>query len=146
MLHGRAVAERLQTGDVVGEVAITITEVMVDAYAAAVGDSNPLFVEKDASGRRIAHPELLPKVAMDSLWLPMFERMPNIRAKQAYTYLEPVQTGLTYRATGYVADKYEKRGRLFVVFEAIFEDAKGREVLRDRRTQLVLDQEVTIKS
>jgi len=144
--NGRAVAEALQIGDVVGEVAITITEAMVDAYAAAVGDDNPLFMEKDAFGRRIAHPELLPKFAMDGLWLPMFERMPNIRAKQAYTYLEPVRTGMTYRATGCVLDKYEKRGRLFVVFEAIFKDEMGKEVLRDRRTQLVLTEEVTIKS
>jgi len=143
--NGRAVAETLQIGNLVGEVAITITEGMVDAYAAAVGDFNPLFMEKDASGRRIAHPELLPKFAMDSLWLPIFERMPNIRAKQAYTYLEPVRTGRTYRAVGYVAEKYEKRGRLFVVFEAVFKDEKGEEVLRDRRTQLVLAEAVTIK-
>lgn len=145
MPNGRAVAETLRIGDVVGEVAITITEAMVDAYAAAVGDDSPLFMEKNASGRRIAHPELLPKFAMDSLWLPTFERMPNIRAKQAYTYLEPVKTGLTYRATGCVADKYEKRGRLFVVFEAVFRDESGKEVLKDRRTQLVLTEEVTIK-
>ena len=146
MPSGREIAETLSVGDVVGEVAVT--DAMVDAYAAAVGDFNPLFIfmEKDGAGARSAHPELLPKFAMDSLWLPTFERMPNIRAKQAYTYLEPVQTGLTYRATGYVAEKYEKRGRLFVVFEAIFKDAKGREVLRDRRTQLVLSEEVTIKN
>ncbi len=146
MPSGREIAERLSVGDVVGEVAVTVTDAMVDAYAAAVGDFNPLFMEKDGAGARSAHPELLPKFAMDSLWLPTFERMPNIRAKQAYTYFEPVQTGLTYRATGYVAEKYEKRGRLFVVFEAIFKDAKGREVLRDRRTQLVLSEGVTIKN
>jgi acyl dehydratase len=146
MPNGRAVAEALQIGEVVGEVAITITEAMVDAYAAAVGDFNPLFMERDASGRRIAHPELLPKFAIDSLWIPIFERMPNIRAKQSYAYLEPVLTGLTYRATGYVAEKYERRGRLFVVFEAIFKDASGKEVLRDRRTQLVLTEEVTIRT
>ena len=145
MPNGRAVAETLQIGEVVGEVAITITEAMVDAYAAAVGDFNPLFMQKDASGRRIAHPELLPKFAMDGLWMSIFERMPNIRAKQAYTYLEPVQVGRTYRATGCVAEKYEKRGRPFVVFEAIFKDESGKEVLRDRRTQLVLTEEITIK-
>jgi acyl dehydratase len=91
MPSGRAVAETLQIGEVVGEVVISVTEAMVDAYAAAVGDFSPLFMEKDASGRRLAHPELLPKLATDSLWVPLFERMPNIRAKQAYTYLEPVQ-------------------------------------------------------
>ena len=146
MPNGRAVAEAFQIGETVSEVAITITEAMVDAYAAAVGDSNPLFMEIDVSGRRIAHPELLPKVAMEGLWMPIFARMPNIRAKQAYTYLGPVRTGRTYRATGRVAERYEKRGRLFVVFEAIFKDETGTEVLRDRRTQLVLTEEVTIKS
>jgi acyl dehydratase len=145
MPDGRAVAEALQIGEAVGEVAITITGRMVDAYAAAIGDFNPLFMEKDASGRRIAHPELLPKFAMESLWMPIFERMPNIRAKQAYTYLEPVWTGLTYRAIGYIAEKYEKRGRLFVVFEASFKDESGNDVLRDRRTQLVLTEEITIR-
>jgi acyl dehydratase len=145
MPNGRTLAETLQIGEVVGEVTITVTEAMVDAYAAAVGDYSPLFLEQDAAGRRNAHPELLPKLATESLWVPLFDRMPNIRAKQAYTYLEPVQTGRTYRATGVVADKYEKRGRLFVVFEAIFKDESGHEVLRDRRTQLVLTEEATIK-
>ncbi len=144
MSNGRAVAEALTIGETVGEVSITITDAMVDAYAAAVGDFSPLFMKKDAGGRRIAHPELLPKIATDALWVPLFERMPNIRAKQAYTYLEPVRTGVTYRARGTVADRYEKRGRLFLVFEAIFKDEVGREVLRDRRTQLVLTEEVTI--
>jgi acyl dehydratase len=146
MPNGRAVAEGLQVGDMVGEVVITITEGMVDAYAAAAGDFSTLFMEKDPSGRRIAHPELLPKLATDVLWVPMFEQMPNIRAKQAYTYLEPVRTGLTYRAAGYVAEKYEKRGKLFIVFEAVFKDEDGKEVLRDRRTQLVLTDEVAIKT
>ena len=146
MPNGRTVADTLRIGEVVSEVAITITGEVVDAYAAAVGDFNPLFMEKNAYGQRIAHPELLAKFAMATLWTPIHERMPNIRAKQAYTFLKPVRTGQTYRATGYVADKYEKRGRLFVVFEATFKDENGREVLRDRRTQLVLTEEVTIKS
>ncbi len=146
MSNGRAVAEALQIGETLGEVAITITDAMVDAYATAIGDTNPLFMKKDAGDRRIAHPELLPKIATDALWVPLFERMPNIRAKQAYTYLEPVRTGVTYTARGYVAGRYEKRGRLFLVFEAIFKDESGREVLRDRRTQLVLTEEVTIKT
>jgi acyl dehydratase len=143
MSDGRAVAEALQIGEVVGEVSVTVNDAMIDAYAAAVGDDNPLFMEKDASGRRIAHPELLPKFAMENLWMPIFERMPTIRAKQAYTCREPVRTGQSYRAVGYVADKYEKRGRVFVVFEAIFTDEFGKEVLRDRRTQCVLSDEVT---
>ncbi len=145
MRTGREVADTLRSGDVVGEVAVTITDAMIDAYAAAVGDFDPLFMEKDSSGRRTAHPELLPKIAMESLWTPTFERMPNIRAKQAYTYLKPVRTGRMYRAVGRVADKYEKRGRLFVVFEAVFKDEKGEEVLRDRRTQLVLTEAVTLR-
>lgn len=35
MPNGRAIAETLQIGDVVGEVAITVTEAMVDAYGTA---------------------------------------------------------------------------------------------------------------
>jgi len=38
MPNGRAVAETLQIGDVVGDVVISVTEEIVDAYAAAVGD------------------------------------------------------------------------------------------------------------
>ena len=145
MADGRAVAEALHIGDRVGEAVISVTEAMVDEYAAAVGDTNPLFMERDGTGRRIAHPELLPKYATDALWVPLFDKMPNIRAKQAYTFLAPVHTGETYTAVGSVADKYEKRGRLFVVFEAIFTDERGEEVLRDRRTQLVLSEDVTIQ-
>jgi acyl dehydratase len=145
MGEGRVIADTLRVGDRVGEAIVRVTDAMVDAYAAAVGDFNPLFMEKDGTGCRIAHPELLPKYAMDALWVPLFDRMPNIRAKQTYTFVAPVRTGETYTAVGRVADKYEKRGRLFVVFEAIFIDKRGHEVLRDRRTQLVLSETVTIK-
>jgi len=145
MTDGRVVAETLHVGDRVGEAIVSVTDAMVDAYAAAVGDPNPLFTEKDSTGRRIAHPELLPKYATDALWVPLFDRMPNIRAKQAYTFLAPIHAGETYTAVGSVADKYEKRGRLFVVFEAVFTDERGEEVLRDRRTQLVLSEAVTIE-
>lgn len=146
MPDGRAVYEALQAGDKVGEVEIAITDTLVDAYAEAVGDSDALFMEADASGQRTAHPELLPKYAMEYLWVPLFNRMPNIRAKQAYDYIAPVKTGRTYRATGHVAEKYERRGRYFVVLEAVFKDEDGHEVLKDRRTQLVLTEEQTIKS
>lgn len=144
MLHGLSVAEALHVGDRIGEATITVTDAMVDTYAAAVGDLNPIFMDRDRLGRRMAHPELLPKYATDLLWVPLFDRMPNIRAKQGYMFLAPVYTGETYAAVGFVADKYEKRGRLFVVFEATFTDTQNREVLRDRRTQLVLSGPVTI--
>lgn len=146
MTDGRTIADTLHVGDRIGEATVNVTDAMVDAYAAAIGDHNPLFVAKDSKGRRIAHPELLPKYATDALWVPLFDRMPNIRAKQMYTFLSPVYTGETYTVVGCVADKYEKRGRLLVVFEAIFKDERGQEVLRDRRTQLVLSGAITIKT
>ncbi len=145
MTDGRAVAGTLRVGDRVGEAVIRVADAMIDTYAEAVGDANPLFMERDGAGRRIAHPELLPKHATDALWVPLFDRMPNIRAKQDFTFVTPVYAGETYTAVGSVADKYEKRGRLFVVFEAIFTDAQGTEVLRDRRTQLILSEEVTVR-
>lgn len=141
MSEGRSIADTLKVGDKVGEVEIGITEEMIDAYAAAVGDFNPIYMEKDTSGRRIAHPELLPKYAMAKLWEPTLDLMPNIRAKQAFTYYQPIRTGTKYKATGYVAEKYEKKGRLFITFEADFTDELGNIVLKDRRTQFILPQD-----
>ena len=147
MGNGSKVAESLKVGDKVGEIEIEITEEMIDSYAAAIEDSDPFFMKRDLSGRRTAYPELLPKYAMKKLWEePLFDLMPNIRAKQAYTYFEPVKTGVTYRATGYVKEKYEKRGKQFIVFEATFIDEAGKEVLKDMRTQLILTEDFKIGS
>ena len=49
MADGRAVAEALRIGEKVGEVEITLTDEMIDAYAAAVGDFSPLFMEREYS-------------------------------------------------------------------------------------------------
>ena len=147
MANKNEVAESLKIGDKVGEIEIQITDEMIDSYAAALEDSDPFFLKRNSSGRRIAYPELLPKYAMEKLWEePLFNRMPNIRAKQAYTFFEPVMVGVKYRATGYVKEKYEKRGKLFIVFEATFTDEDGKEVLKDKRTQLILPEGFKIGS
>jgi len=61
----------------------------------------------------------------------------NMRARQAYKFYAPIKPGMTVSAIGRLTDKYEKRGKRFVTFEALFVDEAGNPLVLDMRTQYV---------
>jgi MaoC dehydratase-like protein len=112
-------------------------------------NDHPRFVKGGASpdGGRVAPPDLVPKLAMTDLFQTFFHRDigPNIRAKQAFKFFEPVRPGMKVKAVGHLVEKYERRGKHFVTLEALFTDEKGTPLVLDRRTQLVLSPDFKIK-
>jgi acyl dehydratase len=131
-----------------GRVELVVTDAMIDDYLASM-ELDLAWFNRAASpyGTRIAPPDMVPKLCMDKLFQDYIHREigPNIRAKQAFSFYAPIPVGSTVRAVGHLVEKYERRGRRFMTFEALFTDAQGRKLVLDRRTQLVLGENFNIE-
>lgn len=131
-----------------GRADLVVTAAMIDEYLAAMELDLPWFTGgAPPYGARIAPPDMVPKLCMQALFQDYLQREigPNIRAKQAFTFYAPIPVGTSVRAVGRLVEKYERRSRRFMTFEALFTDAAGHKLVLDRRTQLVLGENFHIE-
>jgi acyl dehydratase len=109
----------------------------VDTYAYAVDDHHRWYMEDSPFGGRIAHPTLLGNQAL----LMRHSRYivpAGLHAKMQFEFVEPVRVGMRVRSCGRVIDKYEKRGRHYMVtaFETRDEES-GAVLTRGQFTQMI---------
>ena len=110
----------------------------IETFAYAVDDRHPWYFEDSPFGGRIAHPTLLGNQALmmrhNKYIIPA-----GLHAKMEYEFVEPVRLGMRVRSYGTVVDKYEKRGRHYMVtaFETRDEDT-GRVLTRGQFTQMLM--------
>ena len=131
-----------------GRAEIVVTDALIDEYLAAMGLDLAWFSKGAAPyDKRIAPPDMVPKLLMNALFQEYMHREigNNIRAKQAFVFYVPIPVGTKVTAVGHLVEKYERRGRRFVTFEALFIDEEGRKLVLDRRTQLVLGENFNIE-
>lgn len=130
----------LQIGTETGRVELVVTDQMIDDYLALLEIDHAWLSTRQAGySGRIAPPDMLPKLAMRELFQNYVQREIglNMRAKQTFKFLAPISPGMTVKAIGRLTEKYERRGRRFIVLEALFTAADGTPLLLDRRTQYV---------
>lgn len=111
---------------------VTLTLQIIQAYARAIGDLNPLYFDEDYARRSpfnglIAPPTIhvpllfLATEAMD--WM----RTPGtINAGQNWYYRRPARPGDIVTLRARALDKVFRAGRLFVIHDNVFTDASGR--------------------
>ncbi|WP_283193312.1 hypothetical protein [Rhizobium sp. AN80A] len=131
--------EELEIGTQTGRTTLAVSDAMLDEYLDIMQLDHKLF-EATPGQARLLPSDMLGKLGMDDLFqnFLMHEVGPNMRAKQSFVFSGAVHANQTLTATGYVVEKYEKRGKNFVTLEAVFRDDKGNALLTDRRTQLML--------
>jgi hypothetical protein len=116
------------------------TEAMVEAghlkrFVEAIGDPNPRWAEE-------APPTFLVALAPASVHLAEAEEYGKgwLNGGNRFEYFEPVKVGDRIKATGRVADVYEKTGSsgslLFIIFETDYVNQEGRLVARLRGTAI----------
>jgi hypothetical protein len=54
-----------------------------------------------------------------------------------FQFLEPIRPGMRVRSRGRVVDKYERRGKPYMVTEFVTEDERGTPLVRGRFTQML---------
>ena len=108
----------------------------IDTYAFAVDDHNPWYFGDSPFAGPIAHPTLLGNQAL-TMRHSKYIVPAGLHAKMQFEFVQPVRPGMRVRSRGKVIDKYEKRGRQFMVTEFVTEDETGAVVTRGQFTQMI---------
>ena len=66
-----------------------------------------------------------------------FGEIPFISAKHTERYFSPPKLGRSIQVSGWIRDKYERRGRNWLVVETLAVDEIGTEILRSEHTILI---------
>jgi acyl dehydratase len=140
--------------DMIGRVlstgSATVAAEHVAAFARALGDPNPLYVDPEAARRgpfgALVAPPTYPIAfmaqamagGMDTFLELGLNFMTLVHGEQEFEYARPIRAGETLTLTGRIADVYEKTGSSgtldFVVLETEARDAEGRPVFFSRNT------------
>ena len=128
----------------------TATAEHVAAFARALGDENPLYLDPEAARRgpfgALVAPPTYPIAfmaeamsgGMDTFLELGLDFTTLVHGEQEFEYARPIQVGETLTLTGRIADVYEKIGSSgtldFVVLETEARDAAGQPVFFSRNT------------
>ncbi len=113
-----------------------VTPEDIETYAFAVDDHHPWFFETSPFGGPVAHPTLLANQALH-LRHSKYIVHAGLHAKMEFHFLQPVRPGMRARSRGKVIDKYERRGKQYMVTEFVTEDETGAALVRGQFTQML---------
>ena len=127
---------------------VTVTAEDIKAFAEALGDLNPLYLDVEAA-RQAGYPDVIapPMFCMQMRGGRMLPEVPlpsgltSLHAGQELDFYDEIVAGQTYTITARVAEVYEKTGRSgpmdIIVREAVITDTTGRTVVSIRERQIV---------
>ena len=113
-----------------------VTPEDVETHAFAVDDHHPWFFGDSPFGGPVAHPTLMGNQAL-RLRHTRYIVPAGLHAKMEFQFLEPVRPGMRVRSRGRVIDKYERRGKAYMVTEFVTEDEIGTPLVRGQFTQML---------
>jgi acyl dehydratase len=133
--------EGLQVGEEFVSDTFLVTPEEIESYAFAVDDHHPWFFEDSPFGGPVAHPTMLANQAL-RLRHSRYIVPAGLHAKMEFEFVEPIRPGIRARSRGKVIEKYERRGRPYMVTEYVTEDEHGHVLVRGRFTQMIFRGEV----
>jgi hypothetical protein len=131
----RASFEEIEIGHTLGEMEWQITDELIDLQCQLDQDFDPLFFPQGGAKGRVAPPQITYRPPR---WL--FSRAYNVRGlfvrweNESFAAIEP---NTTIKVTGTIAEKYIRKDREFVVYQAEGRDAAGKLIFRTRRTHVL---------
>jgi hypothetical protein len=127
--------EEIEIGQSLGEMDWEITDDLIDLQCQLDQDFDAMFYSFDEPGRRIAPPQLTYRPPR---WL--FSRKYNVRGlfvRWESESLGPIRPNTTINVSASIVEKYVKKEREFVVYQAEGRDADGTVLFRTRRTHVL---------
>jgi hypothetical protein len=103
----------------------------VEAHSFAVEDDHPWLAEG------MVPPTLMANQALH-LRHSTYIVHAGLHAKMEFNFVEPILLGTRVRTRGKVVDKYERRGKPYMVTEYVTEDETGRVLVRGQFTQMII--------
>jgi acyl dehydratase len=128
--------EALQVGEEFTSNDHMVTPEDIEAYAFAVDDHHPWFTEDSPFGGPIAHPTLLANQAL-MMRHSRYTVHAGLHARMEFEFLEPIRPGVRVRSYGRVVDKYERRGKPYMVTEFTTTAEDGTVLVRGRFVQML---------
>lgn len=122
-----------------------ITPEVVEEYMAGTGDRNAMYTASSPLGGPVApalvrnsetyayreHPKAQPAWYLPNIY-------GNLHARQEFAFFAPVMVGDAVHTRAFIADRYIKRNRQYVVNEVLYFDSDDRVVMRGRTHQSFL--------
>jgi len=103
----------------------------IEAHGFAVEDDHPWLAEQTAPPTSMANQAL-------HLRHSKYIVHAGLHARMEFTFVEPIRLGTRVRTRGRVIDKYERRGKPYMVTEYVTEDETGRVLVRGQFTQMII--------
>jgi acyl dehydratase len=128
--------EALRVGETFVSDEHLVTPEDIETYAFAVDDQHPWFSEDSPFGGPVAHPTLLGNQAL-RLRHSRYIVHAGLHARMEFEFLAPIRPGVRVRSRGTVVDKYERRGKPYMVTEFVTETEDGAALVRGRFTQML---------
>jgi acyl dehydratase len=113
-----------------------VTPEDIEAYAWAVDDHHPWFTGDSPFGGPIAHPTLLANQAL-MMRHNHYVVPGGLHARMEFEFVEPIRPGVRARSYGTVVDKYERRGKPYMVTEFTTKAEDGTVLVRGRFVQML---------
>ncbi len=140
-MNEKAGSKEFQIGDDAGSYEYVVTEELVRNFADGVEDHHPWHMENSPFGSPIAHSTL----TVDN-FSPLRKKLgraaeSGLHAKQQTELFHPLKIGTRVTVRGKVADKYEKPGRKYLVWEYSVFDEDNVECIRHRATGVTMVEE-----
>lgn len=108
----------------------------VDTFAYAVDDHNPWYFGDSPFGGPIAPTTLLANQAL-LMRHNKYVVDAGLHAAMQFEFLQPIRPGMRVRTRGKIIDKYEKRGRHYMVTEFVTTEESGEVLMRGQFTQMI---------
>ena len=110
----------------------------VETFAFAVDDQHPWYFQDSPFGGTIVSPMLLGVQAL-RLRMSRYVAHGGLNAKAQFEFVKPFRVGMRVRSYGKLIDKYEKRGRHYMVTEFTTKDEEsGAVLMRGQVTQMIV--------
>lgn len=131
--------EAVEVGEIFGPVEVVVDDHYIKSGAFALDDDTPWYRSDDNPfGGRIAPSTIIAKDLV-ALFCTKYDpsRVVGLHQKEEVWFHNPVRLGRTLTLTGTYVDKYEKRGKGYVVLDCKAHDDEGRLVVRQRSTEIM---------
>lgn len=139
MEYKEPIFENVYVGERFGPITLRTDEFFLKSYAYATDDYSGMAIR---DGEIIAS-EFVPGAAIVSELMLVFlsvydpDGVVGLHQKEEAEYFAPVRPGTALTLSGSYVDKYERRGKGYVVLEAEARDQDGKLVVRQRSTEIM---------
>jgi hypothetical protein len=136
------VFEQMEVGEEMPELDVVFDEDMQGRFLAALKEENPWYFRGSPWGGPITYHPLLDDAPMEATMQRYQYPFGFVHARQETEFINPLPLGKPAHITTRVVDKYEKRGKGYIVIESLIKDEDGLEIMRTRNHAMIDDERV----